>query len=187
MTPRRTQQGLHVIRRDEIALREVRPRLHGQQEHRRTPGAHPEGQRRRPAGLLRQVEDVGHHVAVDADLLHRVRPGPQVGRTGDGVDPERIEVVRVPAGVVHLEDGPLRVTTRVRDGELQEEPIELRLRQRVGPLELDRVLRRGDEERLRERTALPLGRDLMLLHGLQQGGLGLRRRPVDLVGEEEVA
>ena len=30
-------------------------------------------------------------------------------------------------------------------------------------------------------------RDLALLHRLQQGGLRLRRRPVDLVGEHEVA
>jgi hypothetical protein len=41
-----------------------------------------------------------------------------------------------------------------------------------------------------ERRVQPVGdaldRDLLLLHRLEQGGLGLRRRPVDLVGEQHV-
>ena len=37
-----------------------------------------------------------------------------------------------------------------------------------------------------EREALAGDRDLVLLHRLEQAGLGLGRRPVDLVGEDQV-
>ena len=46
----------------------------------------------------------------------------------------------------------LRGAVRVADADPQQEAVELRLRQRVGPLVLDRVLRGEDQER-----ALQLG------------------------------
>ena len=51
---------------------------------------------------------------------------------------------------------------------------------------LDRVLRRRHQERVREGARDAVGRDLALLHRLQQCRLGLRRRAVDLVGEDDV-
>src|SRR5262244_3899937 len=51
---------------------------------------------------------------------------------------------------------------------------------------LDRVLRRDDEERRRQLEGLLADRDLALLHGLEQRTLDLRRRAVDLVGEQQV-
>ncbi len=56
----------------------------------------------------------------------------------------------------------------------------------IGALHLERVLGGQDEERRVERVALPGDRDLVLLHRLEQARLGLRRRPVDLVGQHEV-
>ena len=75
---------------------------------------------------------------------------------------------------------------RERDHDLEQEAVELRLGQGIGALHLERVLGREHEERRIEREALAGDRDLVLLHRLEQARLGLRRRPVDLVGEDEV-
>ena len=76
---------------------------------------------------------------------------------------------------------------RVVDEDLQHEAVDLRLRQRIGALRLDRVLRREHEERPRHRERVVPDRHLALLHHLEQRRLHLRRGAVDLVGEEEVA
>ena len=54
------------------------------------------------------------------------------------------------------------------------------------PFELDRVLGREHEERALELVRLPGRGDVVLLHRLEQGGLRLRRRAVDLVGEDDL-
>ena len=76
------------------------------------------------------------------------------------------------AGIIHLD--------------VEHEAVELGLGQRVGAFLLDRVLRGDDEERLRQVVGLLADGDLAFLHGLQQGGLRLGRRAVDLVGQEDV-
>ena len=76
---------------------------------------------------------------------------------------------------------------RVVDPDVEHEPVELRLGERVGAFLFDRVLGGEHEERLVQRVGRVAGRDPLLLHGLEQGGLGLRRRPVDFVGQEQVA
>ena len=52
--------------------------------------------------------------------------------------------------------------------DLEEEAVELGLGQGIGPLHLERVLGREDEERRVEREALAGDRDLVLLHRLEQ-------------------
>ena len=84
------------------------------------------------------------------------------------------------------EDPALDLLGGVVEHELEEEAVELRLRQRIRALVLDRVLRADDEERVGQRPRLALDRHLPLLHRLEQRGLGLRRRPVDLVREQDV-
>ena len=69
----------------------------------------------------------------------------------------------------------------------EHEPVELGLRQRERALVLDRVLGGDDEERVRHRVGRPVDRRLPLLHALEQGRLRLGRRPVDLVGEDDLA
>ena len=86
-----------------------------------------------------------------------------------------------------LDDGELLVVLRVADQHLQHEAVDLRLRQRVRPLGLDRVLRRHHEERLGNAVRVVADRDLSLLHHLEERRLHLRGRAVDLVGEQEVA
>ena len=72
------------------------------------------------------------------------------------------------------------------DQHLQHEPVDLRLGQWIGALGLDRVLRGHHEEGVRHRVGLPPDGHLSLLHDLEQRALHLRRRAVDLVGEQEV-
>ena len=74
----------------------------------------------------------------------------------------------------------------VADDDLHHEPVDLRLGQRIGALGLDRVLGGHHQERPRHAVGLPADRDLLLLHHLQQRALHLRRRPVDLVGQQQV-
>ena len=83
-------------------------------------------------------------------------------------------------------DAAFLVEGRVLDLDKKHEAIELRLRQRVGALLLDRVLRGQHEERLRQRHDAAGHGDVMLLHRLEQGGLRLGRRAVDFVGENDV-
>jgi hypothetical protein len=70
--------------------------------------------------------------------------------------------------------------------DLEEETIKLGLGERVGPFLLDWVPGGEDLERIGEAVGRRPDRDAPLLHRLQQGGLGLGRGPVDLVGEDEV-
>ncbi len=84
------------------------------------------------------------------------------------------------------DDRELVLLARVAEPSLQEEAVELGLGEREDALELDRVLGRQHEERLREHVRLPVDRHLALGHRLEQGRLGLRHRAVDLVDEHDV-
>jgi hypothetical protein len=55
-----------------------------------------------------------------------------------------------------------------------------------GPLLFDRILRGQHEERPFERILAPRGRDVILLHRLEQRRLRFRRRAVDLVCKHDV-
>ncbi len=67
-----------------------------------------------------------------------------------------------------------------------DEPVELCFGKRVGALVLDRVVGGEHHERLRQQVGAAVDADLPLAHRLQQGGLGLGRRAVDLVAEQQV-
>ena len=85
-----------------------------------------------------------------------------------------------------LENRPLLAGARIADADLDEEAVELRLRQRIRPLKLQRVLRGEDGEEVVERVRLAVNRHLALFHALQQRGLRARRHAVDLVGQQEL-
>jgi len=86
-----------------------------------------------------------------------------------------------------LDDRQLLVVLRVVDEDLQHEPVELRLRERIRAFGLDRILRRHDEEGRWHRVRRVGDRDLALLHHLEERALHLGGRAVDLVREQEVA
>ena len=70
--------------------------------------------------------------------------------------------------------------------QLQQKAIELGLRQRERPLELDGVHGREDREDLGKLMRDAVERDATLLHALEERGLGLGGGAIDLVGEQEV-
>ena len=70
--------------------------------------------------------------------------------------------------------------------QLEQETVQLGLRQRVGPLILHRVLGGDHHERIRQAPGLAVNGDLALLHGLQQRRLRLGWGAVDLVSQQEV-
>ena len=90
------------------------------------------------------------------------------------------------ASVRNLKHLDLVLLGPVVDHHLDEEAVELRLRQREDPLVLVGILRRDHDKRRRDPVRLPLHRDVALLHRLEQGGLRSRRRTVDLVREQDV-
>ena len=109
------------------------------------------------------------------------------------LDVERLEVelvdrARIEPAMVALENRFLLAgrAIGITEPDLDEKAIELRFRQRIRALELDRVLRRERGKRRREPMARAVDRDLPLLHRLEQRRLRARRHPVDLVDEQQV-
>ena len=92
--------------------------------------------------------------------------------------------VVAPGGLAN--DAHLVLLRQVVDEHVEHESVELRLRQRVGALHLNRVLRGEHEKRLGQLTACAADGHLFFLHRLEQRGLRLGRRAVDLVGQQDV-
>ena len=80
----------------------------------------------------------------------------------------------------------LLIARGVADAQLEHEAVDLRLRERVRSLLLDRILCREDKKRFLELVSHTADRDLLFLHRLEQRRLDLCRRAIDLVGENDV-
>ena len=124
-------------------------------------------------GILDDVvgrRHVAHHSVQLLDLIAaRHRVDPRLLRPG-----------------CHRENPPLFLGGRILDHDVEHEAIELGLRQRICAFLLDRILGGENEQRTVQGVTDAADRDLVFLHGLEQGGLSLGRRPVDLVGQENV-
>ncbi len=90
------------------------------------------------------------------------------------------------AAALLADDPDLFVGVRIAERGLQEEAVELRLGERERAFELDRVLRRHDEEGLRQHSRDTVDGDLPFGHRLEERRLRLRHRAVDLVDEHDV-
>jgi hypothetical protein len=186
MPQRGAGERLHVVRRDVVAAGQPGPGPARREQRRGAARGHAQREGRRRPGRAHDVHDVAH------DLLADPHPGDGAGargevrRPGDRADAGAGEVARVEAAGVAAQHLELDVAGRQGHRQLEQEPVELRLGQRVRALVLDRVLRRGHDERRRQRPRVAVDRHLPLLHGLEQRGLRLGRRPVDLVGEQQV-
>ena len=69
----------------------------------------------------------------------------------------------------------------------QREPVQLCLRQGIGPVVLDRVLGGDDHERVAHRVGPAFDGDLAFAHALEQCALRAGRGAVDLIGEQDMA
>ena len=131
--------------------------------------------------LVDDVEDVVGDRRIDADGA-----GVRLQREDVGRSEDRLQLIDRLAAAVLREDGALGLAVRVADLHAEQEAVELAFGQRVGALELVRVLRGDDEERRAEPAGVAVHRHLPLAHRLEQCGLRARRGAVDLVGEHDL-
>ena len=123
---------------------------------------------------------------VDEDVLGHGHPPHQPLEPGDLLGGERGGRLRSLVAGRPPEDLELLGGARIVHPDVEHEPVELGLGERIGPLLLDRILGRQDEERVGQGIGSAPGRHVPLLHGLQERGLGLRGRAIDLVGQDDV-
>ena len=83
-------------------------------------------------------------------------------------------------------DGQFVRARRVIDVDAEHETVELGLRQRIGSLLFDGILRRHNDERRVETICFAVGRHGQFLHGLEEGGLRLGWCAVDFVRKDQV-
>ena len=140
----------------------------------------PQLQHRQVAGRTHELDCPALHERVDVDLLDRLAEHLDVLRVRDWPQPTE----RVPVQLL-VEDVELFVDGRIAERGPHEEAVELRLRQRVGAVLLDRVLGGDEEERIGQRVCKSVDSHLQLCHSLQERRLRLRERAVDLVDEHE--
>ena len=158
-----------------------RPGLRGAQEHEPRAGARAELGARVLAGGAQQRDHVGAQGVRGVHAPRGVLGGQQVRGT-----PDRLHALRAVPGLVVAEHLHLRARGRVTHRDPRHEAVDLRLGQGVGAFELDGVLRGEHDERPGELVGVDVHGDPALLHALEQPGLGLGRRAVDLVDERDV-
>ena len=173
---------LDVVGRDEVASCEGGPAARELQQRQASARARADREARaRPRG----GDDVDH-VTADRWLdVHELDRGlhREQGRAVDHLGQHDVVLLPLDPAGEHL---PLGLRIRIAEAGAEQEAIELRLRERVGALVLDRVLGREHQEGALERAGQPVRGHLPLLHRLEQRRLCLRRSAVDLVGEEEM-
>jgi hypothetical protein len=125
---------------------------------------------------LHVIEQRRRHVDSGGFLL----PFEQSRRIGDGLERSHL-------GAPVAADQELALGRRIGIADLDrhQEAVELGFGQRIGADLLDRVLRRDDEERIGQLSRLSVLRNLALFHRFHQRALRLRRRAVDLVGQDD--
>ena len=168
--------GEHVV-----AARQRGARLGGAHEVEGGARRGAQGQLVAAPGRRRQGDGVALHRVGDVDLADDPDQLADLGGVGDRL--EVLERVALGVGVEHRDLGRL---DGVADRESQHEAVALGLGEGVGALHLDGVLGRDDHEGRLEVVRRVVDGDLVLLHALQQRGLGLGRRAVDLVADHDV-
>lgn len=131
-------------------------------------------------GRRNEPRDVPGHRFRQKDPFHR---GEDFGEAVRADGFRRIRRFPAPPGGDDAFEG---VHIRARNVQLEQKPVELRFRQRVGAFEFDGILRGEDEKRIGQPPRRAEQRDRLLLHGFEQRRLRLRRGAVDFVGEHDV-
>ena len=76
---------------------------------------------------------------------------------------------------------------RVANFDPKQESVELRFRQSIDALLFDRILSGHDHERPGQPQSVSFNRDLLFLHGFQQGGLSSGGSAVQFVRKQQLA
>ena len=90
------------------------------------------------------------------------------------------------APVLSVEQSAFGRAIRVTERDAHQKAVELGLGQCVGAKLVMRVLRGDDEKRGGQGTCFALDAHLLFFHRLEQGALGFRAGPVDLVGQQNL-
>ncbi len=128
-----------------------------------------------------QVDRVPADRLGDVDAAHRLDQLHDLVRVR-----HRLEVLQGGDAAVHVQHLQFGLGARIADRDAGHETVALGLRQRIGALHLDRVLRRHHHEGAGQLVALAVDGDLALLHRLEQRGLRLGRGAVDLVADHHL-
>ena len=177
--------SFHVVRQQVVAAVGRGMGLRHLQQVNRGARTRTERQRRPVAGSTRQGRDVGEHRRFDADGGDvPPRRSQRAGRKR--LELHGIQMVGIEPFVIAPQDQLFVCDLRILHSHLDEKAIELRFRQRIGALELDRVLRRERGKRRRQRLRATVDRDLPLLHRLEERRLRPRRHAVDLVHQQQI-
>ena len=183
MAERCRRQRLHVIGQHVIPPLHCRMRPARHRQHRRRArgcaGLEVRADPRRP----HQRHDVGHHWLGQRHAAHHRHRGVDRLQPRDRGHAVFRRVQHAGPHAVLTHDPALIFLGRIGQDLLEQEPVELRLRQRIRALLLDRVLRGDDGEAGTQLVLHAIDGDMPLLHGLQQRGLRLGWRAVDLVRE----
>ncbi len=118
---------------------------------------------------------------IDFDLRDGVLHGKNVAHVGD-----RFERLNGVGACAHAQNFALGFVRGIAHADAHEEAIELRFRERVRAMVLDRILRGDHEKRIRQRERFAVHRDLRFVHGLEERGLRARCGAVDFIREHDV-
>jgi len=172
---------LEVVGKAIVAAIEEGAGLRSALEHESAAGADAERQLFALARAVDDFESVIVQAGVHLDVRDGVLHGENIANIGDGI--ERFE--RIIANTL-AQNFLFRFVRGITHLNAHQKAVELRFRQWVGAVMLDRVLRGDDEKGLRQRQGFAVDGDLRFVHGFEKSGLRARGSAVDLVGENYV-
>ena len=170
---------LHVVGLDVGVTCDRGKRLSGPVKRDRSPGAHPQLDRRFVTGCADDANDVGAQRLARVDTGNVGGGSPQVICAYHWADLQYRMCV-----VDDVEQRDFVSFGRVADRHSNEESIELRLGKWEGPFILDRVLGSQHQEGVGKCSGDAVKADLSLLHRFEQRRLRPGRRPIDLVRQQ---
>jgi hypothetical protein len=156
-------QRLHVVGQGVVAAAQQGASLGRAQQQQAGARAGPELGARVLARAVQQRDDIAAQGVGGVHAARRVLDGQQLGRRG-----HRLEHVDAVGDLVGAEHGDLARRRRIAHRHARHEAVDLRLGQRVGALELDRVLRGQHDERARQLVRVHVDGHAPLLHALEQ-------------------
>ena len=170
MAEHREEELLDVLRGDERPAVQQRPGARDALECERPRTEAPTCDDLELARGAHEVDDPALEERIDVHVLDGGVQRLELGEVDGGAQPaQRVAVQLI------VEDAQLVLGVGIAERGPQQEPVELRLRQRERALLLDRVLGRDQKKRIRKAARGAVDRHLLLGHRLEQRGLRLRQ------------
>ena len=139
--------------------------------------------------FARAADDIDYialHPGLDPHMLYFKTTPRDCIRFAQRLYVDLIQTARVESCIPTCDDLLFFVRRRIGKHNLQQETIELRLRQRISAFVLDRIFGCQHGKHRRERITFTVNRDLPLFHCFEQRRLRLRRRAINLVSKQDI-